>query len=72
MTCFIKMNSRTGEIRATKQKKTDEFPAERMEKMKETFEAFKKEALKFLARIIDGSDVNMVGKSPRIVKGMSQ
>ena len=40
MTCFIKMNARTG---ATKN--TAGFPADRLEKIQAAFSAFKKEAL---------------------------
>ncbi len=46
MTCFIKMNARTGAIRSTKRMRTAGFPADQLEEMLTAFEAFKKEALK--------------------------
>ena len=46
MTCFIKMNARTGVIRSTKRRGQRDSRLTGLEEMLTAFEAFKKEALK--------------------------
>ena len=45
MTCFIKMNARTGATKINRVKNTAGFPADRLEKIQAAFSDFKKEAL---------------------------
>ena len=45
MTCFIKMNARTGAIRSTKRRGQRDSRLTSLEEMLTAFEAFKKEAL---------------------------